>query len=223
VFYDGPPYRLGGVNVRLAAGVTREALEKVPALLVTGVLKPDLASTLTRSERPCSRDGEIYAQARSDWGTPECGQGLPCFTSLEALTKFSYWEFSEVRDYEGLTLTKSTDGAALNVSFRNVFSSAQAAMELVAHYEGGPGKPMARFVKHPIPPLAPGQQHVASVPLTIDGDEKPLPIQPASRRGNFFDLASLDWEGKLLDGDAELPVQVSHIVYHQYRGSDNSK
>jgi hypothetical protein len=223
VYHEGLPYRVGGVNLRLAAGVAREALEKVPALLVTAVLKPDLSSVLTRTGRPCSRDGEIYAQARSDWGTPECGQGLPCFTSLAALARFSYWEVSEIRDFEGFTVTPTEDRAALNVRIRNVFTTAQPAMEFVAHYEGGPGKPMARFLKHPIPALAPGQEHVASVPLTIDGDEKPLPIQPASRRGNFFELASLDWEGSLLDGDARIPIQVSHFVYRQYRDADHSK
>ncbi len=223
VYYDGPPYRVGGVNLRLAAGVSREALEKSPALLVTAVLKPDLASVLTRTGRPCSRDGVIYAQARGDMGTPECGQGLPCFISLEKLATFSYWEVTEVRDFEGFTVTPTADRAALNVRIRNVFSTAQPAMEFVAHYEGGPGKPMPRFLKHAIPALAPGQEHVASVALTIDGDEKPLPLQPDSRRGNFFELASLDWEGELVDGDARIPIQVSHFVYRRYRDADNSK
>lgn len=223
VYYEGLPYRVGGINLRLAAGVDRKDLEKSPALLVSAILKPDLASVLTRTGRPCSRDGVIYAQARSDWGTPECGQGLPCFISLEKLATFSYWEVSEVQDFEGFTATPTDDRTALNVRIRNVFTTAQPAMEFVAHYEGGPGKPMARFLKHAIPPLALGQEHVATVPLTIDGDGKPQPILPDSRRGNFFELASLDWEGELVDGDARIPLQVSHFVYRQYRDSDNSK
>ncbi len=222
VYHEGLPYRLDGVNVRPGAGITGE-LEKSPALLVTAVLKPDLSSVLTRTDRPCSRDGEIMAQARGDWGTPECGQGLPCFTSLAGLKKFSFWELVEARDFEGLVVTATADGASLEVRFKNVFGNAQEAQELVAHYEGGPGKPMPRFLKHPIPALAQGQDHVVTVPLVIDEDQKALPVQPDSRRGRFYELASLDWKGRLLDGATEIQVQVSHFVYRQYREKTPSK
>jgi len=222
VFHEGLPYRLGGVNVRPGAKVAGE-LEKAPALLVTAVLRPDMSSVLTRTDRPCSRDGVIMAQARGDWGTPECGQGLPCFTSLAALAKFSYWELLEARNFEGLSVTPGADGASLEVRFKNVFGVAQEAQELVAHYEGGPGKPMPRFLKHPVPALVQGQEHVVTVPLVVDEDEKPLPVQPDSRRGRFYDLASLDWKGRLLDGATEIQVQVSHFVYRQYREKNPSK
>ncbi len=210
--YQGLPYRLDGINVRFPAGTSPELIEKSPALLVTMTRKPDLGSALVRTDRTCDPSDPPMAQARSDWGTPECGQRSPCITTLAALAKFSYWEVSAVEAFSGLTVTEAADGQSLQVKVSNIFGSRQGALELTAHYEGGSGKPMPQFIKFPVPGLEPGASFEAQVHRTVDASGAPV-TTPPGHRSRFFDLATLDLQGSLKDGQTEIPVRLSVFLH----------
>jgi len=213
LIYKGLPYRFEGINLRFPEGTSAELIEKTPGLMVTMSKKENLASTLVRTDRTCDPDESPMAQARSDWGTPECAQQSPCNTTLSALSAHSFWEVTSVEAYSGLSVTLADD-RILQVKLTNVFATKQAAQELVAHYEGGPGKPMQHFLKIAVPELAPGATFEVQVHRTIDESDVPV-IKPSGRRG-FYELFYLEMDGTLLDGANGLPVRLKTSVFQLF-------
>ncbi|PKN23960.1 MAG: hypothetical protein CVU65_13130 [Deltaproteobacteria bacterium HGW-Deltaproteobacteria-22] len=211
LIYEGLPYRFEGINVRFPAGTSPELIEKSPGLIVMMSKKVNLASTLVKTDRTCDPKEPPMAQARSDWGTPECGQQSPCNTTLSALSAHSFWEVTTVEAYSGLSVTVSGDGRVLQVKLTNVFATKQAAQQLVAHYEGGPGKPMPHFLKIAVPELAPGATFEVQVHRTID--ESDVPMTKPSRRRGYYELFYLEMDGTLPDGANGLPMRLKTSVF----------
>lgn len=193
--YRGAPYRLARVNVfGVDSQLAAAHAGKAQAVIVYGQKRPSLWSALTQAG-PCPDEEELMAQMRSDWVAPEGGYFATSRARLEEQPYLLGTSARAVTLYELL----DADETQVRVRVFNPFDAPYAEMTFVAHYEGGPGKPMPVYDEQ-ILALAPG----ASVELTVPRSADPEGKEPPTKMG--YGLHSLGLVG--LAGQARIDADL---------------
>ncbi len=214
--HEGTTHRLAGVNVRFPGGTDLDMVDRAPALLVRMRKKADLSSILKKTDRICRPD-PIVLQARSDWGTPECRQEVPCMRSMEQLKAFSFWDVVDVKPWQGLVMKAQKDN--WEVTWSNPFAAALPEVKLIAWYEGGPGKPMPLQIEHDLASLPPGGTHTFLVPMVVDGEKQAIPVPERGRGRSVYWLHRLKMQAEFTDGQKKIPVLLDTLTIDPYKMS----
>jgi hypothetical protein len=199
--YRGADARVGDLNLFIDRDVSSFAAKPV---LVRGSREPSLLSAL-REVGPCPAERpEEHAQMRSDWVSPEGGFR----TTRDRLRDRPFLRGTEI---VALDLGSMLDGSGerVIVELKNPFDRAMDGLRAVAHYEGGPGKPMPRYepVKLSLPPG--GSQRLD---LAARVEAGPAGQDSGEPRG-MYALTSVDLEGTLgaVDVKVSIPARVGRI------------
>jgi hypothetical protein len=202
--YKGAPFRLGKVNVftnSLPGGRDKVDALAGKTVLLAGKLSKPLFAALSEVG-PCdSTFGSEYKdlQMRSDWVSPEGG----FLATRERLDKLSYWQASTIRR---VTLSRiehdGKGGSPVIVTLLNPFDKPMSTLEAKAHYEGGTGKPMPKFVPIELA-LPPGAKQRLKLAKQIPGGASDRTKGP--RKGAYH-LDSIDISGSI--GATEFDVRI---------------
>ncbi len=191
--YEGAGYRLGRVNV-FGVDDDLDDLGGNGPVVVFGTKRPGLDAKL-EARGLCPEDFEPQAvQMRDDWVAPEGGPT----TTRAVLHGLSYLQGVRVRRLTVAQFERS-DASTVRVRVRNPFSLNVASLAFVAHYEGGPGKPVPTLVDRDLS-LEPGQSTPLEFPRQLDGSE----YRPERRGGSS--LYSLELRGQL--GKARVDIEI---------------
>ena len=187
--YRGAPARIGAVNV-----MTSEPLAELSGKLVIayGVLERSLVDALTLIG-PCPAgygDDSPDRQMRSDWVSPEGGFR----TTRHKLQDLPWLRSSSVRPLALHRVVANGDGTdQAVVELGNPFDTALDSLRARLHYEGGPGKPMPKFVPLALT-LPPGGSQRVEVAARVDGG--PAGADEGTPRGSYR-LQSIDLDGTI--------------------------
>lgn len=199
--YRGADARVGDLNLFIDRDVSSLAGKPV---LARGSREPSLLDAV-KEVGPCPNERpEEHAQMRSDWVSPEGGFR----TKRDRLRDQPFLRATEV---VAIDLGSMLDGSGerVIVELKNPFDRAMDGLRAVAHYEGGPGKPMPRYepVKLSLPPG--GSQRLD---LAARVEAGPAGEDAGAPRG-IYALSSVDLEGKLgaLDVMVSIPAHVGRI------------
>lgn len=197
--YLGAPARVGDLNV-----FTRQSANDFAGqlVLVRGNQEGSLLSALVE-QGPCPKldvDPE-HIQMRSDWVAREGGYR----TTKAKLRELPFFRATRVVALD-LGSKRDERGDRVQFAIKNPFTVSMNGLEAVAHYEGGPGKPMPRF--EPITlVLPPGATQIVDLAARVEAG--PAGADSGEPRGVYV-LATVDLRGKLgaLTIDVSLPAQV---------------
>ncbi len=195
--YAGAPARIGKRNLFTTESVSDLAGKVVVA---SGSHEPSLFAALRR-QGTCPSDyganPRELPQMRSDWVSPEGGFATTR-AKLEKLSAF------RARDLRVVSLGRELGRAEgrVVVELENSFAVALDTLSAVAHYEGGPGKPMPLREKITLS-LPPGGTQRVELSLQIEAG--PAGQSTGSPRG-LYRLQSIDFVGQVgqFDFDASL-------------------
>lgn len=195
--YVGAPARVGAVNVFTAVAVAPLAGKTV---LAVGAREPSLFAAL--DERgPCASDygsdPRELPQMRSDWVSPE-GGFRTTRQRLEKLAGFRAHSVSEI----SLGRELAREGETVVVELENPFAASLDALGAVAHYEGGPGKPMPLREKLALA-LPPGGRQRLELRAEIEAG--PAGAATGTPRG-WYRLESVELSGRV--GQVEVDASI---------------
>lgn len=166
VRYQGPGFRLGRKQLVLERPPSPSTLNG-PALVV-GTPQRGLDQWITKLGR-CEATTPGPLQMRSDWVADEAdARGR---TTRKRLAATTYIKATQARPLRFIETTPLEDPQSLRLTLTNIFDRAfDDDLEFSLYYEGGPGKPMPKFVPKPLGNLAPG----ASISFTVPRPDRAL-------------------------------------------------
>jgi hypothetical protein len=200
--WRGAAHRMGGVNIM---GLERElgAVKAGAVVAIHGAREPSLDAAITRGD-PCPDDYHSPGmQLRSDWIASEGGH-----RSTHA--KLAQIAFIRATRHQVLSMHEAVSEAdgAVRFRIRNPLDAPLDGVDAKLHYEGGPGKPMPRFIDQPLS-LAAGASVEIEAPRYIDADGDALQVQgDRPRRGRYYELRGFQMRGAVgrVSLDLELPL-----------------
>lgn len=178
VYYRGAPVRIGRSNLFGA----RFGANLAGKLVVLSTKRhSDLAKRLTRVG-PCSDEQPFPIQFRGDWMADEGGYNnqlakLAEASYLEALTQPTALNMLEVKQPDEAAKSGRKSGSRpvsigqVKIAVRNPFDQPLSGLDLIIHYEGGPGKPMPFYETRKLN-LKPGQRLELQFPTAIEREIK---------------------------------------------------
>lgn len=193
--YQGARWRLGRINV-FGLDAELSALARSQAVIVYGREEAPLLSVLQKVG-PCPDEELPVMQMRSDWIADEGGYRTTR-ARLQELTYIQGQAALAVTLYEVI----AADERELRLRVHNPFDAPYSEMSLIAHYEGGPGKPMPHYDSQLVQLAAGGSVEIA-LPRSADPDA----IRPPTKMG--WDLHSIQLRGRVgrarMDADLTVP------------------
>jgi hypothetical protein len=194
--WKGAKYRLGDLNV-FGVDTEHAALVASNPVAVFGAKRKGLDSVL-REAGPCPSPYEpVHVQMRSDWVPPERGPN----TTRAHLATLAYIEGSRV---QAIHMAEFLEGDATTaiVRLRNPFVQSFSDLKVEAHYEGGPGKPVATMVEQ-VMAIEPGEWAELRIPRSQE------PPGPRTKAGSG--LHSLELSGRIGKAEIDITLVVPHI------------
>ncbi len=175
-YYRGAPFRVSRINLFGSDDLDDDWHGRY--VQVEAKLKDNLIGRL-QVEGSCD-DGDLFpVQARDDWAPAE-GSTL---TTPERLAQARYLEASSRPRLIDLVTVEAhpepsrrhkhwappeDESAQVIVTVHNPFDFELRGLQLIVHYEGGPGKPMPHYETVDIDPLAPGGSFTSRRPAAIE-------------------------------------------------------
>lgn len=143
------------------------------AVVITGTMRNDLSKIIEKKEKCPPKYGEMESsqQIRSDWVGEETGFHIGHSTK-EKLSRLSYFEYSAIRPFDGVKTYVENNKQI--VVFQNTLEQKIDKLQIIAHYEGGWGKPQPGFVKREFQNLNSQEQiRVSFQPTLKDKNSRP--------------------------------------------------
>lgn len=196
--WEGASHRIGRRNV-FGVGAGADSLDG-KLVLVRGTAGSSLADALT-FKGPCPAEDSASRQFRTDWMADEGGY----VTTRARLQTVPYLRASSVEPFPVLQVSNPTlenrrkeHGPAPNVPASATVHNPTGSvwnLELLLHYEGGPGKPMPRYLRRPVR-VEPGQETTVIIDSVIRD-----PAHPDSERA-YWILEDVELAGAVGDCQA---------------------
>jgi len=198
--WEGASHRIGRRNV-FGVGGGADSLDG-KLVLVRGTVGASLADALTL-KGPCPAEGSASRQFRADWMADEGGY----VTTRARLQTIPYLRASSVEPFPVLQVSNPTLENRRKEHWRGPVPHVPASatvhnptgsvwnLELLLHYEGGPGKPMPEYERRPVR-VEPGQETTVAIDSVIRD-----PAHPDSERA-YWILEDVELAGAVGDCQA---------------------
>ncbi len=137
--YKGADYRINGTNIVLTDKKNVDKLAGKVVIIYYDV-KKDLNKILKKKGKAPKDYGmqESMMQMREDWVSKETGFNIG-HSTRKRLKTINYFKVVKIVHYPGFSTNEKKDGYQVN--FTNYFNGPIKAFTIIAHYEGGSGKP----------------------------------------------------------------------------------
>jgi hypothetical protein len=198
--YRGFTYRVKDLNLKLPESLTIPKKSNKEVFIILGKVKPNIYQNITKIGE-CDLDnfgGDLrFQQIRLDWLPTENRENtgmpinsIPGVTSKKRLEELSFFEVKSIHKAKILTFKKQKDD--LLIKIKNPLSLTLKNVKLIAHYEGGRGKPMPHYKIIQISDISHKQIIRKTLPLSISDSEK--------RFYNLFEIQlSSEFDNIILD------------------------
>lgn len=180
--YKGFDWRFGTTNLQSDDGVSLVAGQ---TYLFSGYYQKDLTGAIEKiascNPREFGAPEHRMMQIRSDWLPPEnrdefeIVSWIPGLTNRKALQKLSYFHVKAAKQVR--LINHENRGSKIKFIFTNSFDFTLPVLRWRAHYEGGRGKPQARYKSLTIPSLVKGKSFSVMFARRLNAKDK--------RRGHF--------------------------------------
>lgn len=200
--YAGAAFRARGLNLFGPGIEALSSLKHGDVVFIHGEKKPNLFSQL-KQQGPCSEEHRRHGapiQMRSDWAPAE-----GAFETDEATLRGVSFLHAHGAAVVSLYEADHSDETQVAITLNNPFNLPLAGLDARLHYEGGPGKPMPKYVPVELPSVEPGGAHDFKAERRLPRGSTGGGVGRGRLKGSYL-LHGLELEGTIGSATFELEL-----------------